>query len=798
MGAFGVAMGFAAFILIREEGKTPAVFLTGLLAAALTSYVIEAVRERAEGGNATHRPEPGRVLGLLVLLAIFEIFVSGVEKSVALVSAGEAGAFLDQVFVHGITGRVGAVVQLVLFTGLWVALGGAAAWSVVSVDAVQAGAPPDVAASGAPGTRPPWRTSLRRVGVGLALVGAMALAYVLVSRLAVTIWVLLTRPQDYRPGFITLLEASPRGAGEVVMQLPVLLAAGLEALAGTGRWGGVVLLAAVALLLALVRPVLNGADRGFGRRLVALTLLGALGLLALGPFATSGEQFAQLLRIVGASTLIWLVPLTVLALARPQLDRPARSPRLWGIVSFVVALLLVALTWDRLSEPPVPLYVATLTTALVVTSWLFLRGADVVRFWPLVALTLAIAAFEGSSLLQRLTFLTTFKEAALLQGTPLQGGDERRAERGFTAVEQWRDDSLVEAGAAALVREVQRSPSDPAALDGLDRRLSHVLDSVYTASVTAVCRASGSPVLDALHRPVAGTCALVRDFAASAATAATDDSAAASGWQAVRDTLSARLGQAPWEGALDAALRRGGDALAFEWYRLRWEDPADPEMREVAAHARLYVPPWLLDTDPSAVVAQALGDPSIPDSARGWSLLWAFAVSDPPSDSVRAWTETLASLPLRTDGRVTGFPISMTIGWWASRHRRLLDLFEARHAGEIPFSLPPPMMRRPPSGTAMDGRRQTRTIQALRFAHDQLQLRRRRLRAGDAYAADAGAALALELSLGASFAFWATAGLLAGLAARAPGAGSVTATPANEGGAEGSPPAPPSAPATND
>ncbi len=132
MGAFGVAMGFAAFVLIREEGKTPVVFLTGLFAAAVTSYVIEAVREHAEGAGHAARPEPGHVLGLLVLLGIFEIFVSGVEKSVALVSAGEAAAFLDQVFVHGITRDVGAVAQLLLFAGLWIVLGGAAAWSVMS------------------------------------------------------------------------------------------------------------------------------------------------------------------------------------------------------------------------------------------------------------------------------------------------------------------------------------------------------------------------------------------------------------------------------------------------------------------------------------------------------------------------------------------------------------------------------------------------------------------------------------------------------------------------------------------
>lgn len=744
MGAFGVAMGFAAFILIREEGKTPAVFLTGLLAAAITSYVIEAVRERAEGGEDAPRPEPGRVLGLLVLLGIFEIFVSGVEKSVALLSAGEAATFLDQVFVNGITSELGAVVQLLLFAGLWVVLGGAAAWSVVSGDL---------------GERV-VRDLLRRVGVGLALVAAIALAYVLATRLAVTIWVLLTRPHEYQPAFSTLLDSAPSGPGQVLFQLPVMLASGLERLAGTGRWGGVLLLAAAVALLAVARPVLAGADRGFGRRILAITLLGALALLALGPFATSGEQFGRLVRIVGASTVIWLVPLTVLAVARPRLNRSARSPRLWGIVSFVVALLLLALTWDRLSQPPVPLYVATLTVALVVTSWLFLRGADVVRFWPLVALTLAIAAFEGSTLLQRLTFLTTFKEAALLHAAPLRGGDESRARRGYEAVEQWHKDSLVDGDVAALVRAVRRFPDDTsdAALAALERQVAGALDSAFAAAVDAICRPSGSAVLDAIHADVQASCALARDVPAAAG-----GDSASNRWMPAWEALMARVRQEPWGGRLDAALTRGGDALQFDWYRLRWDDTAALDMREAAAHARTRLPVALHDAGAARLVELALGDPTVDDSLRGWLLLHAFATSPPPGDAVRGWTESLSLLPMRPDGRVTDVPITMTFTWRIERNRRLADLFEARHDGQVPALAPTPMLRRVARNSSLQ---QRHTIRALRFALGHLQVRRERRVANGAYAPDTGAMIALELSLGASFAFWATAGLLAGLAAR--------------------------------
>lgn len=745
MGAFGVVMGFAAFILIREEGRTPAVFLTGLLAAALTSYVIEAVRERAEGSQGTHRPEPGRVLGLLVLLAVFEIFVSGVEQSVALLSSGEASAFLDQVFVNGITNKLGAVVQLVLFAGLWVVLGGAAAWSVGRADPEGAGST--------------VRGALARIGIGLALVAGIALAYVLLTRLAITIWVLLTRPQEYQPAFATLVDAAPSGPGAIMAQLPILLATGLEALAGTGRWGGVLLLLAVVGLAALVRPVMANADRGFGWRILAITLVGALGLLALGPFATSGAQFGRLVRIVGASTVIWLVPLVVLAVARPGLGGPARSPRVWGIVAFVVALLLVALTWDRIGEPPVPLYVGTLVVAMCVTGWLFLRGADVVRFWPLVALTLALAAFEGSTVLQRLTFLTTFKEAALLQGAPVRGGDETRVKRGFAALEQWHTDSLLERETIALVREARSLDDDDAtsALQAVDRRVTAALDSLYTLSVDSVCAPSGAVFLDEGVADAREACGAVRGFVPGV-----DD---AGRWKTVWDSVWARLQRGPWDGRLDAAVSNGGDALQFQWYRLRWGDGGSDDLQGAAASVAQRLSDDLRTLDAAAAMQRARADVALPDSVRGWLLLHAAAMGARPGDAVRGWTDQLEGLPRREDGRLAGLPVANTTIWYHERHRRLADLVEGRYAAGIPGPLPVPFVRRR-SGDAYRAR--LRAIQALGFAQAQVRAHAARGAEDNTLAADAGAVVALELALGASFAFWTTAGLLAGMARREP------------------------------
>lgn len=77
MGGFGVLMEFAAFVLLREAREKVVfayVFFFGLLAAALTSFVIESVRARAEGkGASAHPVSAGRVIGLLILRPVRDI-----------------------------------------------------------------------------------------------------------------------------------------------------------------------------------------------------------------------------------------------------------------------------------------------------------------------------------------------------------------------------------------------------------------------------------------------------------------------------------------------------------------------------------------------------------------------------------------------------------------------------------------------------------------------------------------------------------------------------------------------------
>jgi hypothetical protein len=200
MGGFGALMGFAAFVLLREEREkvdSPYVFLFGLLAAALTSFVIESVRSRAEGrGASAHPVSAGRVIGLLILLCLFEIFVIGSEALAKLVVAGHGIEFLNGIFSKGIGSELVNLVQLALFGGLWVLLGAMTAW----------------AAAGAIAISPPvsWQRALALSMLsmlkGLVLVAGIALLYVCAVRLGCTAHVLAVHPEDYRPGFDVLVD----------------------------------------------------------------------------------------------------------------------------------------------------------------------------------------------------------------------------------------------------------------------------------------------------------------------------------------------------------------------------------------------------------------------------------------------------------------------------------------------------------------------------------------------------------------------------------------------------------------
>jgi len=251
MGGFGVVMGFATFVLVQDEReKTDQAsllpFAVGLVAAALTSFVIETVRTRAEGKGAEREPvSAGRVLGLLILLGLFELFAAGADSLSRLVFSDSRTHFLAGVFSTGTTPDPAVGLQLLLFAGLWIVLGCATGWAASGAIAA---APPSL-------SRRQVLSSVVSVLKGLAAVALFTLLYVCVARLGYTAYVIAKTPAQYQPDFTLLLGSRTTAANpfDAVRFGAVMLAQAVATLAHSGGWGRIGAVgAALALLAALV------------------------------------------------------------------------------------------------------------------------------------------------------------------------------------------------------------------------------------------------------------------------------------------------------------------------------------------------------------------------------------------------------------------------------------------------------------------------------------------------------------------------------------------------------------------
>ena len=117
--------------------------------------------------------------------------------------------------------------------------------------------------------------------------------------------------------------------------------------ARAGRTFAVIL---VAILIVYVYPVLARSDRA--------------------------------LLLAGLMAYLWAVPGVLLGALTPWLKRPAGYPKLWGLVAFAAAGILV------IGALAIPWFLAPATIFGAVGFW-FRRGFEVERYWAVLALSVA-------------------------------------------------------------------------------------------------------------------------------------------------------------------------------------------------------------------------------------------------------------------------------------------------------------------------------------------------------------------------------------------------------------------------
>ena len=106
---------------------------------------------------------------------MFEVFASGAERLGQVLAVGEGPKMVDELFMNGITERPFMLMQFVIFTGLWAALGAVAAWTV---------------ARHAPDEGPLRAVALpalRAIGIGLLAIARNRTRLVFLARLGLTV-----------------------------------------------------------------------------------------------------------------------------------------------------------------------------------------------------------------------------------------------------------------------------------------------------------------------------------------------------------------------------------------------------------------------------------------------------------------------------------------------------------------------------------------------------------------------------------------------------------------------------------
>lgn len=385
VGAWATVCGFAAFVLIQNKlglSEPPAgghavsshllEFVLGIAAAALVSFIAESLHERIKEGRRAATVTFSRVLVLMLLLAVFELFAfAGHEMVEHLVKTPLATLAADvRTAVAPATPtsaaaplvrpprRVDPFAEVLLLVGLWASVSAVLGMRLTRL--VVRDLPGDLRSVG--------RGALEGLFAGFLVAPLIVVGVFLAVRLGVHV---TTDPQDGGAGILATL----------------VLMAGLAV--GGWAWGRSRLPLATLILVAVIAYEVWALDQDLER-------LGTVAVLA---------------------ALIWGVPATVLGALAPLLRARAEEPRLWGVLAAGTALLLMLLTLWRLENPV--FYAVAVGIALI--GLFFWKGprAPLRLYWPLLAIAMAAMVSTLTVVVQDATYMGVLVQFHALNAVPL-------------------------------------------------------------------------------------------------------------------------------------------------------------------------------------------------------------------------------------------------------------------------------------------------------------------------------------------------------------------------------------------
>lgn len=401
-GAFGIASGFAVFLLWLDHiSHEPGRFVVALGVAVLVAFTFDSLKDELDGRQ--HHRDPPRLLVLVVLLTMAELFIMGFHSTVEL----KADQLTET--LHTLLGKDMARQHALGVVGIWLVLGAAIA---VGLGATIFKAGCEIPESEPLSWRRPavWGMPMLRSAIRGGLTGAVAgplcmLLYIFVARFIGEYFWILGKPGEWRQhlkGAVQMV-GGPGGAAWLVW-LPIQAIEMLDGVFGSvvGRHGPFLTLATLLALLVLCAWL--RAVRTF------LVVLAAMAIVYVYPvLAESGRA----LRLAGLMAYVWAVPGVLLGALTPWLKFPAGYPKLWGVVAFGAAVVLV------IGSVAIPWFIAPAVAFGAVGFW-FLRSVEVKQYWAVLALSVGTNIFGATHLVTRADFFNIQKDSFQLTKVPVQ------------------------------------------------------------------------------------------------------------------------------------------------------------------------------------------------------------------------------------------------------------------------------------------------------------------------------------------------------------------------------------------
>jgi hypothetical protein len=400
-GVFGIASGFAVFLLWLDEiSRGPVRFVVALGVAVLVAFTFESMKEELEGHE--HHWQAPRLLVLVVLLTMAEVFVMGYHSAVSL-TPERLRETIETLLGEDVAGWHAAGI-----VGVWLVLGGAVAVGL-GATIFNAGCeiPEDEPLSW---SKPavwgwPMLRSAFRGGLTGALAGPLCmLLYIFLVRFVFEYVWILAEPGRWRAHLRGAAQAvSASGGVAWLVWLPLQAIQLLDGVFGVfGRVGPLLTLATLVAVLIVC------ARRRAGRAFFVI-LVGVLIAYGYPVLAKSGRALV----LAGLMAYVWAVPGILLGALTPWLKRPAGYPKLWGVVAFGAAAILVV------GSLAIPWFIMPAVVFAAVGFW-FRRGVQVEQYWAVLALSVATNVFGATHLVTRADFFHIQRDTFELTKVPLQ------------------------------------------------------------------------------------------------------------------------------------------------------------------------------------------------------------------------------------------------------------------------------------------------------------------------------------------------------------------------------------------